>query len=293
MKRFSDFEDSLLDSKERARRIGSALINNLGKIIAAFVCLLMLAVTFAEVTFIGFLSEKFVTSVLLLLCSAYIIYFSLEDAGEKSGERTEEYEKAYERYSALRARISGDEIEELRTFAKDYSTREFEARKDTALCARGLSREDLERYLSEGRCEKKSKRHLKRIARMRTFNITVRDLLSAEKVSHRSELESPEERKLLYLLVKLIPSTVCMFFTLSVIVTAKEGLTPSDVLNGILKLSPLPLIGFKGYSAGYSYSKHSRSAWLRTKSDVIECFFSRMPKEKTEIKAHSDKVYTA
>ena len=63
-----------------------------------------------------------------------------------------------------------------------------------------------------------------------------------------------------------------MTLTVSVALSTKDGLTAADILGGILKLSALPMIGFKGYSAGYNYSKHLASAWLETKAEIIEGF---------------------
>ena len=72
-----------------------------------------------------------------------------------------------------------------------------------------------------------------------------------------------------------------MMITLSVMLSAKEGLTATDVLNGLLKLSALPLIGFKGYSAGYSYVKHNISLFLETKANILESFLNEFKKQIT------------
>ena len=105
-------------------------------------------------------------------------------------------------------------------------------------------------------------------------------LLGSERSSTRSELESPEKRKFPMLVLKLIPSTLCMLVTLSVILTAKEEMTSADILNGILKLSALPLIGFRGYASGYSYAKHSLTDWLKTKTDILESFINKKEEKK-------------
>lgn len=278
--KFGDFEDTILDSGEIMKKAGRALVANMGKIIALFVSLLMLAVTFTDVTFTGIFTEDFASSLLLLITSAYIIYFSLEDAGERCGEETEEFKVASDRFETLRARVSGERISALRGYCIDYAKSEFEFRKKSALISHGLTENELAAYLSGERFDKKTDRILWRISKIKPAELTPKILLGKERWRKRSELENPEKRKLPMLLLKLIPSTVCMAVTVSVMLTAKDGLTGADVLNGILKLSALPLIGFKGYSAGYSYAKHTLSLWCETKANILEGFLKSLEDKK-------------
>ena len=85
------------------------------------------------------------------------------------------------------------------------------------------------------------------------------------------------------LLLKILPSTICMILTVSVMLNVKEDMTASDVINGILKLSALPVIGFKGYSAGYGYTKNSLSLWIETKANILEKFGIRKPEILMEL----------
>jgi hypothetical protein len=247
----------------------------MGKIIALFVFLIMLTVTFTDVSFAGFFTESFTSSLLLLLTSSYIIYFSLEDAGEKHGEESAEFDKASARFSELREKINGSDVDALRDFCIEYSARDLEYRQKILLLSRGLSESDVQRYKSGELLEKSARYVLKKHAKMKPVILTPKTLLSREKTSGRSELENPDKRKLPMLIIKLIPSTICMMVTVSVILSTKEGLTPSDILNGIIKLSALPVIGFKGYSAGYSYVKHNISLFLETKANILEEFIDK------------------
>ncbi len=274
MKSFHNIEDDLLDTSELIGRASKALLSNMGKIIAVFVFVMMLAVTFTDVSFLGFFTESFASSFLLLITSSYIIYFSLEDAGEKYGEDTEQFKAASERYTTLREKINGSDIESLREFCVEYSKRDLEYRQKNLLLSRGLSESDVMAYRSGKFKDKRTRCFFRKYERLKPVLLTPKLLLSKDRVSGRSELENPEKRKIPMLLIKLIPSTVCMTVTLSVILSAKEGLTATDVLNGILKLSALPLIGFKGYSAGYSYVKHNISLFLETKANILESFIA-------------------
>ena len=278
MKSFQSFNDGLLDSAELIKKTGKTIIWNMGKIIAAFVFILMLAVTFTDVSFAGCFTEEFTSSLLLLMTSSYIIYFSLEDAGEKHGEETEEYLNANKRFSELRARIGGADVDALREFCVEYSKRDLEYRRKIFLISRGLSENDLKKYENGEKYDRRAVAVFKKYRSMKPVILTPKTLLAREKTSSRSELENPDKRKIPMLLLKLIPSTICMTVTVSVMLSAKEGLTVSDVLNGIIKLSALPLIGFKGYSAGYSYVKHNISLFLETKANILEEFLDEREK---------------
>ena len=291
MKAFEGFEDTLLDSSEFIKKASRSIISNMGKIIAIFVFALMLAVTFTDVSFLGLFTESFASSLLLLITSSYIIYFSLEDAGEKYGEETKTFKKAEDRYNTLREKIGGADIDELRDFCREYSRRDLEYRRKNLLLSRGLSESDVKRYEKGEITDRRILRIFKKFNRLKPVLLTPRVLLSVGRSSSRSELENPEKRKIPILLLRLIPSTVCMTVTLSVMLSAKEGLTATDVLNGILKLSALPLIGFKGYSAGYSYVKHNVSLFLETKANILDSFLTKYKKSIAESATAQDNIF--
>ena len=270
--KFENFEDSVLDSGEFMKKATRALIDNMGKVIALIVSIIMLAVTFTDIKFGGIFTKDFASSLLLLITSAYIIYFSLEDAGEKYGMQSEEYKASKSLYDEIRAKISGEKISNLRTFCIKYTKDELKFRKQSALISHGLSESDLSDFIMGKRFDRRTNRLLSKVSKIKPASLTPKSLLQRERWHGRSELENPEKRKIAYLVLRLIPSTVCMAITVSVILTAKEGLCGADILNGLLKLSALPMIGFKGYSTGYSYAKHTLSLWNETKSNVLETF---------------------
>jgi hypothetical protein len=143
-----------------------------------------------------------------------------------------------------------------------------------------ISNNDIEKYKSGTPTGRKKKRAIEKILGLKPIILTPSALLSRGKFKGRSELSNPERRKIPMLLLKILPSTLCMTVTVSVIMSFKENMTASDIVSGILKLSALPLIGFKGYSEGYSYAKNSLSLWLETKANILNKF----TKQKTETK---------
>ena len=281
MNKMRQFEDSILDTAILTKKAAKTLISNAGKIIALLVTAITIAVTFTDISFDGIISKNFTSSLLLLLTSSYIIYFSLEDSGEKCGMETDEYLNAKERYDELRNKISGEDIEPLRDFCYTYSERELKFRRSCALLTAGLELNAPDKFLSGTSFGKATDRILKKIINIKPIVLTPKTLLCREKQHLRSELENPEKRKLLSLIIKLIPSTICMAITVSVILTAKNGMSAEDVISSILKLSSLPVIGFKGYCAGYSYSKHSLSLWLETKSNILEDFLKENSQKRS------------
>ena len=107
---------------------------------------------------------------------------------------------------------------------------------------------------------------------MKPVALTPRELLSREHSSLKSELTNPEYGKSARLALRLIPSSVCMLFTVSVMLSTKDGMSAEFILESILKLSALPIIGIKGYTHGYSYAKNDLSLWLQTKTKLIDAF---------------------
>ena len=274
-----EFDTDLLDVGGMFRRSKSYFITNGGKIIAAITLIISVVVMFTNVTFKGFSSYEFFLMLFLMLLSSYIMFFSLEDAGERLGEESEGFKAALEKYTAARAKIRSEDIAPMRDFCTHYSLEELEYRRTSLLCEHGYTREEYEQYRNGGTAHTpRAARTFRACDRMRAAALTPEVLMSFEHSKRRSELINPERYKLPYLCAQLIPSTICMAFTVSVILSTKDGMSVSSVLDGIFKLTALPIVGLRGYSEGYSYVKNSKSAWLETKARLLELFIARQGK---------------
>lgn len=269
------FEDTLLDTGTAIRRGYSFLLENSGKTVAIITGIVVSLVTFTEVGFCDFRTASYVTNVLITLIAAYIIYFSLEDAGEKLGREGDEYKAAEERYKEARGKLSSIGISEIREFLERYSEEELDYRRRSYLLSFGFSKKDYEAYIGGALFDKKATRVLKRAKKMRPVEISPRHLLTKERFEGASELTSPERYKILRLIIKMIPSTVCMLFTVSLMLGAKDGMTPEFIIESILKLSALPIIGLRGYAEGYRYAKCDLPIWLDTKTRLITAFIAK------------------
>lgn len=265
-----DFDSEILSFSERIRGGYAYLIANLSKIIAAVTAVVTAMLVFTDIAFLGFSSKEFTTTLGLILISSYIMYFSLEEAGERLYEDSEEYKSLAEKYTSVADKISLERLGALREYCQRYADEELIFRRRNALLSIGCTEEDYNAFL-RGECSDKKRRiTLCRIAKMQRVKLTPEMLLyrggdAAEKI------RDPKKSKMLMLLLKILPSTVCMLFTASVVLSAKE-MQAVTVIEGIMKLSALPIVGFRGYVNGYNYKKDSESEWLRTKIRLIEGF---------------------
>ena len=271
----NDFEISLLESGNLIKRGCGLLISNLGKTIAVITLVITALVLFTDIGFAKFTSEDFTSTMAVMLLASYLMYFSMEDAGERLGEESEEYKKASERCAELSDKIKGCEIPMLRAFCKDYAKEELEYRRGNLLLYYGYTEDDYVKYKSCGACDKKARKAFKKADKLKAFAITPRELLSKEKTRERSELRNPGSSKLPAMILKLIPTTLCMTVTVSVMLTTKENLGAADIIDGIFKLSALPVVGFKGYAAGYNFTKQTEASWLCTKARLLEAFIKK------------------
>ncbi len=273
----TDKNTPTLDGLLTERRAASFIAECGSKIVAALTVILSATVIFADVTFASVGTASYTSTLLVLLVSTYLMYFSLEDVGERAGESCEEARAVYTRYEEVKAKIKPDEIASLREFLADYSAKELLFRKKTILAAGGLTEEDFQAFLSGKAYPRAEKSVLKRAKRQRAAPLTPKILLSGVENSSQSELENPERHKLAGLFIRLIPTSICMLFTVSLALSAKDGLTASAVIDGIFKLSSLPLAGLRGYRAGYIFARHTRTAWCEVKTRILEAYLANTP----------------
>ena len=249
----------------------SFIIANVGKTVAAITLAITALVSFTEISFSSLTSESFTSTLLLMLISSYVMYFSLEDAGEKLGRDSDEYLKISKRHTALQTEIKKCDVARLRDFCLEYRNAELEYRRSNMLFSLGYTKDEYEAYQRGEEMPPKMQKALKRVENIKRAELDAATLLSNER-QRKSELKNPETSRLLNLLLKLIPSTVCMIFTVSVMVSIKDSMTASGVIEAILKLSTLPIIGLKGYSGGYEYVTSNEIAWLDTKCRLLDSF---------------------
>ncbi len=266
------FDSGILNSSETLKKGYSIVISNIGKTVALITLAISALVSFTDIAFCDFETKSFTTTLIMLLSASYIMYFSLEDAGEKLGRDSDEYKAELERYNTARNSINADMMPALREFCLEYRNAELEYRRSNLLMSEGYTESDYNAYKSGTVMSKKEERCMRRAGRMKPAELTAASLMRVNERLHADELKNPASGKLLSTLMRLIPSTVCMFFTVSVMVSAKENMDAMAVIEGILKLSALPIMGLKGYTAGYEYSHTRETEWIKTKTGLLESF---------------------
>ncbi len=252
----------------------TSVIANAGKVIAVITLLVAALVTFADMAFQGFGSESFTSTLAVMLTASYLMYFSLEDSGEKEGEASEEFCKASDNFLKFRSKVTPDLIDSLREFCLDYSRRELEYRRLSYLGENGLSRRDFEEYKSGKKFPLRSMRAFHRAEKMKAVKLSPALLMSRSHLGGQGEIVDPTKRKIIGAIKSLLPATVCMVFTVSVILTVKENMSISAVIDGIVKLCALPVVGLRGMLDGFRFAKEDKSAWLETKARLLEAFLS-------------------
>ena len=265
-----DFDSEIISLSDRILGGYAYLIANLSKIIAAVTAVVTAMLVFTDITFLGFSSKEFTTTMALILISSYIMYFSLEEAGERLYEDSEEYKRVSEEYTKAVEKISLERLGALREYCRRYADEELIFRRRSALLSIGCTEEDYEKFLRGELGEKKKRYALGKISKMQRVNLTPEMLLYHGEGSG-ARIRDPKRGKTLMLILKILPSTVCMLFTASVVLSTKE-LDAVTVIEGIMKLSALPVVGFRGYVNGYNYKKDSEAEWMKTKIRLIEGF---------------------
>ena len=265
-------ENGLISSDELIRRTGGTVMRNAGKIVALLTALAAILLTFTDVRLGSLVSNELTGEAVMMLIASYIMYFSLEDAGEKLGKETAEYESAAKEYESARTSVKAEDTEALRDFCIRYSERELEYRKCAVLASAGLTKAQMQGWLVGEGVGRKAKRVFKRVASMKAVTLTPQILLSRSGLSQRSELDSPEKFKLLRMTIGLLPTTLGICLTVSVMLSVKDGLTVESVIEGLIKLITLPVVGFRGYTAGYAHVKEHGIAWLETKTRILHVF---------------------
>ena len=272
-----DIDIGLLSTGALVKKGYSFLIANVGKTVALITLAVTALVSFTEISFSAVGTEHFTSTLIMMLIASYIMYFSLEDAGEKLGREGETYREAARKFTALREQIGCKDVAELRSFCLRYRNAELEYRRANMLFSLGYTEEEYKSFLSGAHTDVKTAKAMRRVKNIKVADLSAASLLSADHYTE-SELKNPKRAHVLSTLQRLVPSTVCMLFTVSVMISVKDNLTVSGVIEALLKLSTLPIIGLKGYSGGYEYTIGAEKAWLETKSSLLEAFLKNKAK---------------
>ena len=272
-----DIEHTLLSGVDGIRRGYSAVIKNCGKLVAALAAVTVILVTFTEVGFYDVGTRELTANALLLLVASYVIYFSLEDAGEALGRESEEYVTAQKRLSQLCESVKAEMIGELRIFVEGYVKSELRQRREALLSLNGKTFAEYEEYVNGSSVSRRDRRIFRRVKRLKAIKLGAGTLLSAGR-GFSAEMKNPRGPKLIGLCVRLIPTTVCTVFTASIMLGVKDGLGMTEIIEGIVQLCPLPIVALRGYSQGYTYVTEKEVEWTLARARLLEAFLRTQSK---------------
>lgn len=273
MNKDKNLEDLLLDPGDLLRKGGVMLLGDVGKIIAIITLIVACLVTFTDISFYSFDSKEFTSTLIMMLIGSYLMFFSLEESGEKHGERTEEFFEAKEGYKCVISKIKPSDILPLEKFLEEKKERELNKRREAYLKSLGYTTDILtEGYQPRSKGERRAR---KRAMAIRQKAMRTGMLLERDATPGTSDLYHPTVKKLLRIIMKLLPTSACMVFTASVMLNAKGELTAGVVIESILRLCTLPIVGFRGYAFGYRYSKNTRAFGIREKTRILEAFLAQ------------------
>ena len=277
-----EFDTALLESGNAVRRGARIIVENVGRAVALITVIVTALVLFCDVGFAEIGTERFTSTLVIMLISSYVMYFSTYDTGEEAGRSSDEYKSRHDSYKRLVSLIEGKHLGALRSYLTEYAEEEAKFRRCSYLIEKGYSYEDYEAYKRGGECSKKDRRVFRRAQAIRPTPISPVTLLAESGEKRKSEIRDPESKKLRGSLLKLLPMTLCSLFTVSVILTAKDGLSVIDVIEGIFKLSSLIIIGLRGYLEGMTFSRCTLPAWLETKHRLLDDFLKSYSERNNE-----------
>lgn len=267
------FDEELISYSDKLRGAYTNLLRDLSKIVALLTALIAALLVFVDIEFLGLATREFSTTLLLVLISSYVCYFSLEEAGERLYEDTDEHRERLGRYKKITGRITVGMLPGLREYLTAYTAEELAFRQGQMLLSEGLSTEELSAY-KRGEITDKRRRPLKKIAAAKRLPLTPEALLSSE-ARERTSVTDPRVTKYPELLLKLLPGTLCMLLTASVVLTFRE-MSPEAIVEGILKLSTLPIVCLRGYASGYNYKRYKEAPFIEAKIRILEGFVEGM-----------------
>lgn len=267
------FEDTLLAGGELAGRGKRALIEHIGKVIAALALLMAAIFTFTDIGFAEIFSEEFTLRALLFAMCATVIYFSLEGEGESLALLGERGTKVGDALSGALDAVGADRIGAFAAFLGRYAEDELIYRRKRRLLAFGKSYEDYLAFLDGKKVSFFERLRFLRVRAIRPLSLSAEGMLAGGASEKSERVKNPAASRARRLFGGLVPSLFSLFFTVSVAVSMKE-MGPAEIAEGIFQLAALVGVGLRGYLVGYRYVTEVKLPWLSMKERLIRAFLA-------------------
>lgn len=268
-----NFEDTLLAGGELADRGKRALIEHIGKAIAALALLMAGIFTFTDIGFAEIFGEEFTLRALLFAMCASVIYFSLEGEGESLALLGERGSAASALLSDALGQVEADRLGDFAEFLGRYAEDELVYRRKRRLLAYGKSYDDYLAFLGGKPVGFLDRLRYLRVKAIRPLSLSAEGMLAGGASEKCERVKDPVASRARRLLGGLIPSLFSLFFTVSVAVSVKE-MGAAEIAEGIFQLAALLGVGLRGYLVGYRYVTEIKLPWLSMKERLIRAFLS-------------------
>ena len=265
-------ENLLIGADTFTTKMKGTLTTHIGRAVAWLAILVCAIFTFTEIALVDISLEKLTLDTLVVLVLSVVMYFSMENEGEVYGKSQAEYQKAKEAADALSQKVKGEDLGALQSYLLRVYNEELRAREDRLLLAYSLHREELIRYREGERFGRKKSRQLRRVAKTISRAITPNELLYFEGDTKAEISSAPSHRGRMSGLVRILPSVLCTLLTVGVMIDLKDGFSLRMVLEGILKLSALLSMGFRGYLFGVHYISEVLTPYHKVREKLLDAF---------------------
>lgn len=276
-------------SQPKARR-SKALLNYAGIFIGVFLVFVVVVVMTTDIHIVSFsdIAGLGLTFFVLVFC-AYSMFICCADSGRRSGESTEIYTKALERFNEIRGRIiTGGLQGVVKDFCCSYIESELESSRKAVLMGSGVTYDEyMGKYLTMSKRAIRKEKTLSRAQRhaivaatsIKPLKLTAVMLLGSgsDRVHRRSPISvSPARHRREGFIRKLFQSAFTSLLTGSIVLEATAAFSRSDFAVVCLKLLTVVTNGFTGYKFGYENVTVDAVSYLNDRSDLLEEAISKV-----------------
>jgi hypothetical protein len=238
------------------------IFSRIGLWISALALLVAIVITFTDVSILALSAESLTLKMAIYAAVTAIMFFALEEEGERAGREEGTYKKNEKAFLAAKAAVTPMHYGALEKFCARYVEEELSERRAVLLLSHGITDRDAP---LPAQIERKMKA-------LKPLEVSAASLLDPSTHPERSPLSDPERRRKRRLAVRLLPSLLCSIFGIGIAVGVRGALTPSAIIEGLFKISALLIVALRGYAVGYLFIGDAQIPFLQAKTRLLEQF---------------------
>lgn len=251
-----DDKDEIIQVKRSAKGI----FKNFSILLAIAAMVVLIALVFADVSFVPTFSVRWAIKLVFYLLMMYILFFSMQSTGVQDGHVQDSYIEVKGKYDELRESIRSDsELEDLQDFCDEYIVKELKHARTKVLRAASIPYPMFEaEWLDNENPLPKTISRKKRLAiviarRLKPVVLTPDMLLNCGSLKPgRAPLgASPSAMLMRRTLVKMLPRTAMTFLVTDFAVSVITNPTWETLITGIMMCFVGVLCAYEGYESGF------------------------------------------